>query len=171
MQIDDMQVKIYPAGYSNSYVDNAAKATSQGFELGFNAILTDSIKLFASYGYTDATFDEYNDGTSDYSNNKITFAPDYNYNIGVQYRDANGYFARADLNGFGRTYFDNTNEYSRDPYRVVNAKIGYETEDYDIYLYGKNIFDEEYHSIGMYSGYGVLYSEPREIGVQLAYRF
>jgi len=172
MQIDDMQARIYPIPGSNqSYVDNAAKAISKGFEIGLNAKLTDSLELFGSYGYTNATFDEYNDGRVDYSDNKTTFAPEYNYNIGVLYRGNQGYFARVDLNGYGRTYFDNTNENSRDPYSLVNAKIGYEQESYDIYLYGKNIFDEEHHSIGAWGGGGVLYSKPREIGVQLTYRF
>jgi len=172
MDIDDMQVRVYPvANSSQSYVDNAAKATSKGFEIGLNGKVTDSLELFGAYGYTDSTFDKYKDTKGDYSGNKNTFSPEYNYNIGVQYRDENGYFARADLNGYGRTYFDNENTNSRDPYRLVNAKIGYETENYDIYLYGKNIFDKEYHSINAFGGKGVVYSPSREIGVQLAYRF
>jgi iron complex outermembrane receptor protein len=50
-------------------------------------------------------------------------------------------------------------------------KIGYEQESYDIYLYGKNIFDEEYHTINMTNSNEVIYSQPREIGIQLTYRF
>ncbi|MDC7249175.1 MAG: TonB-dependent receptor [Sphaerochaetaceae bacterium] len=172
MKIDDMQVRVYPvAGSYNSYVDNAAKATSKGFEIGLNAKLTDTIELFGAYGYADSTFDEFSDSRGDYSGNKNTFAPDYNYNVGIQYRGEEGYFARVDVNGYGRTYFDNTNENSRDPYRLVNAKIGYEAESYDVYVYGKNIFDKEYYAINMFNSNGVLYSEQREIGVQLAYRF
>lgn len=172
MQIDDMQVKTYPiSGLNKSYVDNAAKANSKGFEIGLNGKLTDSLELFGSYGYTEATFDEYSDTKGDYSGNKNQFVQNYNYNVGIQYRDAKGYFARADLNGYGKTYFDNANKNSRDPYKLVNAKLGYEAEDYDIYLYGKNIFNKEYHSIGMYNGKGVVFSQQREIGLQLAYRF
>lgn len=172
MAIDDMQVRIYPVvGVNTGLTDNAAQANSKGFELELQGKLSDTIDLFASYGYSDSIYDKYNDGRADYSGNKTTFAPEYNYNIGIQYRGDNGYFARADLNGVGKTYFDNANKYSKDPYRLVNAKIGYEADNYDIYLYGKNIFDEEYHSVGMYNGSGVLYSHPREIGIQLAYRF
>ena len=110
MNIDDMQVRIFPiAGAYQSYIDNAAKATSKGFEIGITGKMTDTIDLFASYGYTDITFDEYSDINGDYSGNKNTFAPDYSYNLGIQYRDEKGYFARADLNGYGRTYFDNAN--------------------------------------------------------------
>ena len=31
--------------------------------------------------------------------------------------------------------------YERDAYQLINAKIGYEAESWDIYLYDKNIFD------------------------------
>ncbi len=172
MQIDDMQVKVYTSPNTRqAYYDNVGKATSKGFEIGINGKVTDTIELFASYGYTDSTMDKYNDGQADYSGNKKPLSPDYNYNIGAQYRDTQGYFARVDLNGYGRIYYDNANSRSRDPYRVVNAKIGYETEDWDIYLYGKNIFDEEYNDYNKFNFNGVLYSQPREIGVQLAYRF
>jgi iron complex outermembrane receptor protein len=172
MAIDDMQVKIYPIeGSGKSYIANAAKATSKGFEIGLNAKLTDTIELFGAYGYTDVTFDEYKDANGDYSGNKNSWAPEYNYNIGIQYRGEQGYFARVDLNGYGKTYWDVANKYSRDPYRVVNMKIGYEQESYDIYLYGKNIFDEEYHTINMTNSNEVIYSQPREIGIQLTYRF
>jgi len=172
MEIDDMQVRVYPvAGSYKSYVDNAAKATSKGFEIGLNGRLTDSLELFASYGYTDSTFDKFSDSRGDYSGNKNTFSPSYNYNIGTQYRGDQGYFARVDINGYGKTYFNNANTNSKDPYKLVNAKIGYEAEDYDIYLYGKNIFDEEYHSINIFNGNGVLYAPQREIGLQLSYRF
>jgi len=172
MKIDDMQVKVRTSPNTReSYTDNAAKATSKGFEVGVSGKLTDSLELFGSYGFTDVTLDEYRDAKGDYSGNKKTYAPDYNYNIGIQYRDAKGYFARVDLNGEGKMYFDNANKLSRDAYKLVNAKIGYEADSYDIYLYGKNIFDKEYNSVGMFNFGGTKYSQPREIGVQLAYRF
>ncbi|WP_020588904.1 TonB-dependent receptor [Desulfobacter curvatus] len=172
MKIDDMQVKVHPiAGSTQAYIDNAAKATSKGFEIELQGKLTDTIELFGTYGYTNVTFDDYKDSNGDYSGNKNIFAPEYNYSIGIQYRDTNGYFARVDVNGYGETYFDKENENSRDAYHLVNAKIGYETEHYDIYLYGKNIFDKEYNSVSMFGGGGIIYSPPREIGVQLTYRF
>ena len=172
MEIDDMQVSVYPDTNSyHTYIDNAAKATSKGFEIELNGKLTDTLEVFGSYGYTDATFDEYQDAQGDYSGNKTIYAPKYNYNIGVQYRNNQGYFARGDVNGYGKTYFNKENTHSRDAYTLVNAKIGYEVENFDIYLYGKNIFDKKYDSVGMYGSTSVVYSEPREIGVQLAYRF
>ena len=117
------------------------------------------------------TFDEYKDALGDYEGNHNPYAPDYTFNIGAQYRHATGMYARIDLVGYGKMYFDRENEYSRDPYELVNAKIGYESEHYDVYLYGKNIFDTEYDSEGCYGGNLIVYSDPREIGIQLTYRF
>ncbi len=68
-------------------------------------------------------------------------------------------------------FLDKSNQYSRDAFQIVNAKIGYETDYFDIYLYGKNIFDQEYDSVGYYDGYYTVYSDPGEVGLQLTYRF
>lgn len=68
-------------------------------------------------------------------------------------------------------YLDKANEFSRDPYALVNAKIGYETENFDIYIFGKNLFDTDYDTEGYYGGLFTLYNDPREIGVSLTYRF
>lgn len=170
MNITDMQVEdaIDP---DNSYVTNAAEATGIGGELEISARLADGLTLSAGFGYSDITFDEYKDALGDYEGNHNPYAPDYTYNIGAQYRHARGMYARIDLIGYGKTYFDRDNEYSRDPYELVNAKIGYESEHYDVYLYGKNIFDTEYDSKGYFGGFYTIYSDPREIGLQLTYRF
>ncbi len=97
-----------------------------------------------------------------------TYAPKYNYNIGVLYRAMNGYYASADISGYGDMYLDVDNDYKRDAYNLVNTKVGYETDEYDVYLYAKNLFDKEYDRPGESVD---IHSEPREIGVQLGYRF
>ncbi len=168
MDVDDMQVVSYTDSYL-SYMSNAAKATSKGIELDLNYALNDKISLHAAYGLNITKFDEFIDSKGDYSDNYNPYAPKYNYNIGMSYRDASGYFGRVDLNGYGKTYFNKENTISRDAYQIVNAKIGYETSDFDIYLYANNLFDEAYN--GFTTATKFRYSEPREIGIQLAYRF
>ena len=104
-------------------------------------------------------------------NNKNPHAPAYTFNIGAQYRDPGGFYARADLIGYGKMCFDKANQYERDAYEIVNAKIGYEMEQFDCYLYGSNLFDKKYDSHGFFDGFYTIYSEPREVGVKIAYRF
>jgi len=169
MDIDDMQVDIY-INASDLYTSNAAKATSKGIETQITAMLTNEWHLVAGFSYNDCTFDEYKDSLGDYKGKHNSFAPEYDFNIGVKYRNVKGFYAGIDFVGYGKTYFDRENKYSRDPYEVVNAKIGYEMKYLDIYLYGKNLFDKEYDSVGIFKEYTV-YSLPREIGATMTYRF
>lgn len=170
MDIDDMQVNT-AVGSVQSYRTNAAKATSKGVEVEIRCKVTPALSLFASYGYNDTEFDRFSDDDGDYSGNTNPYAPGYNYNVGAQYRHRDGYYARVDLNGYGKMYFDKANQFSRDAYELVNAKIGYETEHFDLYLYAKNLFDKTYDSDGYYSGYYTIYSPPGETGINLAWRF
>jgi iron complex outermembrane receptor protein len=173
MDITDMQVEESPSP-TETYTTNAAEATGKGIEVEMTAIVTDGLSIMGGFGYTDIEFDKFSDALGDYEGNKNLNAPEYTFNIGAQYRHLSGFYARADLIGYGEMYFDKANEYSRDAYEIVNAKVGYEAEHFDVYLYAKNLFDEEYDSDGFYSGMSIIYSdprEPREVGLQLVYRF
>ena len=171
MDISDMQVSSSVNTQGNYYISNAAKATSKGLEIEAKYQATNTISLFGSLGYNITKFENYKDTQGDYSGNYNTHAPKYNYNVGAQYRGANNYYAKVDLNGYGKTYLDKSNTNSKDAYSLVNLKIGYEEENYDIYLYADNLFDKKHDTNGEQSGSVILYSEPREIGIQLAYRF
>ncbi|WP_321418419.1 TonB-dependent receptor [uncultured Desulfobacter sp.] len=173
MNISDLQVYVYypTTGGTEEIYGNAAEATSQGVEISLNFQATKSLNLFAGFSYNDISFDKYHDGTEDLSGNRAQYSPEYSFNIGALYRAGNGFYASADISGYGDMYLDPENDYKRDAYELVNAKVGYEAEHYDIYLYAKNIFDKEYDLLGHASGSYDIYSEPREIGVQLTYRF
>ncbi|BFU78682.1 TonB-dependent receptor [Arcobacter sp. 15-2] len=170
MDIDDMQVQEMPTP-GVVYMVNAASATSKGIELELEALLADTVTLFSSFGYNKTTFKKFIDSGNDYSNNYNPFAPKYNFNLGAQYRNASGYYARLDLNGYGKTYFDSANENAQDAYELVNTKVGYETDDYDMYLYANNLFDKEHHATGYFNGTITAYREGREIGIKLVYKF
>jgi len=170
LDITDMQVAEAVDPF-RSWNTNAAEATSKGVELEMTAKITDGLSLMSGFGYTDIEFDKFSDARGNYEGNKNPYAPEYTFNIGAQYRHAGGFYARADLIGYGKMFLDKENKYSRDAYQVVNAKIGYEANSFDIYLYGKNIFDEEYDSVGYFGGFYTVYSDPGEVGLQLTYRF
>ena len=170
MDINDMQVMEALDPYVG-YITNAAEATAYGAELEITAKITGSLTLNGGIGYTNAEFDKFSDANGDYSGNKNPFAPEYSFNIGAQYRQPSGFYARADVIGYGKMYLDKENEYPKDAYILVNAKIGYETERFDTYLYGKNIFDKKHDSLGFYAGSYDIYASPGEAGLQVCYRF
>ncbi|PIE03803.1 MAG: TonB-dependent receptor [Acidobacteria bacterium] len=170
MDIDNMQVNeaISPI---ETYVTNAAEATGYGFEVEATAKIFDGLSLIAGFGYNHVEFDKFKDAVGDYKGNQNPFAPEYTFNVGIQYRHGNGFYFRTDVIGNDRMYLDKTNTHARDAYHIVNVKTGYETEHLDIYLYGKNIFDEEYDMVGAMGGFYTMYSEPGQIGLQINYHF
>lgn len=186
IDISDKQVNVPISTFTN-YMKNANSATSKGFELEAKYNLNEQITLFSSFAYNKATFKDfkYSSITTDRnlrvigaksvdnSGKNLPYAPKYTYGLGTQYRDVNGVYANINLNGYGSFFVDDSNSinYKVDPYALVDAKIGYENEDYDIYIYGKNIFDKKYNILAQYGSDVLNLSKPREIGVQLAYRF
>jgi len=170
MDINDMQVDDI-IGASTVIKTNAAKATSKGIEASLNFRASANITLFAGASYNDIKFDKYHYGSTDYSGNRTSSAPEYDFNFGAVYRSYRGYYASADISGFGKMYLDKANEYTQDAYELVNVKLGYEQEKYDIYIYAKNLLDEKYDINGWYSGTYYDYSPPREIGIQLTFSF
>lgn len=172
MDISDMQVTANTSQDNSAltYTSNAAEATSKGAEVEFRAMLFKYICLFGGVGINDTTYDTFKDAVGDYSGNDSKFAPKYSYNCGIAYRDPRGIFAQIDTTGYGKMYLDKANEKPRDAFQLVNAKIGYEGSFYDVYLYGRNIFDEEYDSLGFADLYDT-YSPPAEYGARVNLRF
>ena len=169
MDIQDMQVEesINPL---TSYVNNAAEATSKGIELEITAYATEELTLNGGFSYNKTEFDSFSDASGDYSGNKNPFAPEYTVNLGAIYRHYSGLFISANMIGYGAIYLDKANQNKRDAYEIVNSKIGYQGDEFDVYLYADNLFDKKYDSFNYYGFYNN-YSPPREIGIQLAYRF
>lgn len=170
MDISDMQV-LTAINANQGYLSNAASATSKGAELEINYALSNNLSFFSSLGINQTKFDKFSDSKGNYGGNYNPYAPKYNYNLGFQYRDERGLFLRTDINGYGKTYLDKANKFEKKAYSLVNTKIGYESDSFEVYLYGNNIFDKNHDTVGYYEGqYTMLYPQ-REIGIQLNYRF
>ena len=184
IDIEDKQVTEYVPGVMGARkITNAAEAHSQGVELELQARPVNGLDLIAGFGYTDTEVDdwvatEFNKGTSqfeqyDYTGNDLPNAPQYTYNLGVQYRHQSGFFGRADLLGIGNFYFDAKNKLKENAYRIVNLRMGYEGEHFDIIFWCKNMFDEEFETIKMDWGGNELGQdgESRMFGARMTYRF
>lgn len=171
MDIRNMQVEETPM-LGTTYMVNAATATSKGLELEIEGLVTNELSLFVSGGLNKTTFDKFSDIAGDYSGNYNPLAPKYNFNLGAQYRANNGLYARIDFNGYGKTYFDKANTNYQKAYNLVDTKIGYEANNFDIYFYVNNLFDKNYDAIGAYfSGTTTILRPEQELGIKLAYRF
>jgi len=173
MDIKDMHV--YYAPDPTTYLtSNAGEGHSKGIEIEVKARPIKGLDIMAAFGLVDAEFDEYIDtGGNDCSGKTMARTPDYILNLAVQYRHDSGFFARAGMQGYGQNYFDDPNTVSQKAYEIYNAKIGYEGSNWDVYLYGKNLFDEEYFSSGRVNSTGIEANpgEPQTFGILASIRF
>ncbi len=175
MDIKDMQVTEYPSAYV-MVASNAGKAHSYGGELEVKFRPLPGLVLYTGLGLIQGEYDEYMGyGGEDYAGNKLKNTPEYSINAGVQYRHSSGVYTGIDVQGYGKTYFNESNGDTslRDPYAVVNLKLGMELSHWDFYVYAKNLFDEEYFSSIFTSTIRNSYmvGSPRTIGANIVFRF
>lgn len=187
----DKQVFIHTGALSN-IIKNAAEATSLGFEIEALARPVRGLEIVGSFGYLDTEFDEFTDpiydqygakiGEKNYKDKELENAPEYSYNLAVQYRyplfNSNTLFSRLELQGVGDFYYDLDNEKKESSYEIVNAKLGYEGKykgyGFDLYLWAKNIFDKEYGTAAWGTdqmGWFARAGDPQTFGVTLTVRF
>lgn len=169
MDFKDKQTQAF-INKTQSYIANAPKAKIYGLEIDSNYNFNNNLSFFATFGLVKAKFGKFKDYRGDFSNNKIPFAPAYNYSLGAKFRGFAGFYASSNLRGYGKMYLDESNKFEQKAYALVDAKIGYEWENFDIYLYANNLFDKNYDLKG-YAGRYILLNPQREVGLKIAYRF
>lgn len=175
-EYEDMQILYWnPIGYP--VATNAGEATAYGAELELDMQLLPGLTGSAAFGFTHAEFDQYAVEGQDNAGNKVPLTPDYTANLSLVYRHSSGIMAQASLLHSAEFYWKADNIDSRDSVTTVNAKLGYEGEAFDVYLYAANLFDERYFTFYEpavpaygFASYG-LPAPPREFGLRLVCRW
>ena len=165
VDIEDMHVWSSPDNNDILIADNAGEAHCRGIEIEAKARPFNGFDLNASVALTESEFDEY----GEFSGNKTLQTPEYTYYFSAQYRHSSGLYIRGEIEGYGTTYYDDANQYKRSPYKLCNTKLGYETPNWDVYLYVDNLLDEEYFSSRTFGLYAV--GPPRTMGITASIRF
>lgn len=148
---------------------NSGDATSVGLEIELNALITDNFRAGLGYAWTDPEFE---DGAqdlglnnslesgicgsddsvcpngTDVSGQQLGRTVENQFNANLEYTGSVGgdweWYARGDLAWFDKQPVRAANVQFLDSYTVVNARIGIQNERYEIALWAKNLFDEEY---------------------------
>lgn len=176
--------------------ENAAKATTKGFELEAVALPTEGLRITGNIGVTDARYDEFPNAISDFDNELIDRAgqtfnnvPEFTSFLAIQYSlpiEGNAqildgwltprfewyYQSRVHLNG------PEIAASKQSGYNLLNARLSYDLWDdrAQVALWGKNLADQEYilFSTPTVSTFGTVvnYSGlPRTWGGEISYRF
>ena len=179
IEIKDQQiVQLLPS--ADTMIKNAGKSQSTGFEIETKARLYKGLTLEAGFGYADSEFKDHQDtlAGTDYKGNKTPMAPEYTYNLALQYNKAVSdrwdIFFRTELNGIGSFYWDDANTLKQDAYQLVNMSLGLESEKVDIVLWARNLFDEAYESVAFeFPGSDPIgqSGDPLTMGITVRFRF
>jgi iron complex outermembrane receptor protein len=172
-QIDDYQIERYVLGGFGVY--NAKQVETRGVELEARWRPLEGLELSAGIGYVDARFTEHRNPATgeDLSGKRPPYIPDVTANFAAQYRHACGFVARAEWILTGDAYFEDENlkDISQDGYGLLNARIGYERDNWGIYLFGNNLTDTEYHSLKIRALGAGIPGEPRRVGMVVKAEF
>ncbi len=132
------------------FTDNAARGSNYGIEFQSQFFLNIDWTLFTNLGLLRTDLQNYTFGTRTLNGREQAHAPKYNYAIGADYRDGKGWFARAEITGKDSFYYSDSNDQRSKSYNLVNLKLGYERDNWAIYLWGRNILDKFYTVRGFF---------------------
>ncbi|MGI2166304.1 TonB-dependent receptor [Shewanella oncorhynchi] len=168
------------------FTENAGSSNNYGAELDATWYATDNLQVYSSLGWLETAYGDYQYqdkyGTEvDLTGRDLAHSPHLTYSLGGTYRSNSGWFANLNLSGKSEFYYSDSNESRSEPYTIVNARVGYEASAWSAYLWGRNLFNEEYGVRGFYFGNEpdngwaekqyIRYGDPRQIGVTFNVKF
>lgn len=168
------------------FTENAGSSNNYGAELDATWYATDNLQVYSSLGWLETAYGDYQYqdkyGTEvDLTGRDLAHSPHVTYSLGGTYRANSGWFANLNLSGKSEFYYSDSNESRSEPYTIVNARVGYEASAWSAYLWGRNLFNEEYGVRGFYFGNEpdngwaekqyIRYGDPRQIGVTFNVKF
>jgi outer membrane receptor protein involved in Fe transport len=162
------------------YTDNAAEGRNYGLEGSMRWRASDQILVEGSLGLLESYYIDYLFGERDLDGREQSYAPSYQYSLGATWRHPMGFMLRADVTGRDAFYYSASHDERARVATLVNLKAGYEADQWAVYLWGLNVFDEDVSQLGFFFGneppdfIPTRYTQagdPRQIGVTAQWRF
>jgi outer membrane receptor protein involved in Fe transport len=162
------------------FTDNAAEGETYGLEADIRWLPSESWDLYATLGLLDASFDSFVTPQVDLSGRQQAHAPESSLAVGGRYSHSSGFFARLDVSARSDFYFDVSHNQKSQDYQLANLRVGFESGNWAVQLWARNLFDEDYTVRGFYFGNeppdfpATLYTrfgDPRQVGVTFDMEF
>ena len=149
----NQQLTVFPEGLTTGrMMSNAGESRSLGAELSVNWTPNDKFSVSGNYGYTNAKFEEFNDGVTDYSGNYLPYAPQHtasamaSYRIPLNCAVLDDITLNASWQGAGKIYWNEANTLKQNFYSLLNASVELRKGDYKLSLWGRNIANADYYT-------------------------
>ena len=162
------------------YTDNAAAGENYGMEATLQWRPVAPLLLDLRAALLETRYIDYVFGDRNLDGREQAHAPQYQYDLGVEYRGARGAFVRVDFAGLDDFYFDDSHD-ERAPSRMLtHLKAGVSGKHWRAEVWVRNLFDRYYSQRGFYFGLEppdftptryVQAGDPRHAGVTVTYTF
>lgn len=151
MDCRDRQLTVFPQGTTTGrMMTNAGKTHSWGAELAMTVSPSRLTRMSLSYGFTHATFKDYNDGKVDHSGKRVPYAP-----MHTLFAEASHSFEvggdpdrlltlAANVRAAGDIYWDEANTMRQPFYALLGASITWQQKHYSLQLWGRNLTGTDY---------------------------
>lgn len=150
MDIKDVQLTKFVDSGNGRILTNAGKARSFGAEVSLKAQIIQGLTADANFGYTNATFTEYDNGKEDFKGKYIPYTPRHTASLGVQYTKMlrsnwiDQFYLSANVNGTGKIFWTEYNNIYQNFYATLNARAGVRKGILNVCLWGKNLTNTTY---------------------------
>jgi iron complex outermembrane receptor protein len=162
------------------YTDNAARGENYGVEGTLRWRPVPSLLIDLRAAMLETKYLGYRFGERDLDGREQAHAPEYQFDLGLEYSNARGWFTRVDFAGLDDFYFDVSHD-ERAPTRVLtHLKGGYSGKRWRAEVWVRNVFDRYYSQRGFRFGNEppdfaptryVQAGDSRHAGVTVAYTF
>ncbi len=174
-----VSVELTPGNVYDTQTINAGSSRLWGLEIEARGRPTRSLTLSAGLGYTRTKFTDFSfsTGTASYtaSGNEFADAPRWTANGSISWASEGGLFANVNAS-YRSAAFQSAQEQTVrdvDAATVVNSRIGWQGENFGIFAFASNLFDERYTQSQFELGghrLGIV-GDPRTVGLSFEARF
>ena len=179
MDIQDLQLTKFVNSGNGRILTNAGKAKSYGIEASLRWRIANGWTADANYGFTRATFRDYDNGEQDFAGNAIPYTPRHTLNIGLYYtRLLQGCWidqitASAQYGGAGKIFWTEANDIYQRFNGTLNAKIGARKGIVSVNLWSRNLTNTHYASFYFESFHKpyIQLGKPLQIGAEVSVAF
>ena len=150
VDVKDILITQFVESGQGRILRNAGKAKSLGFDLGLSARFNESLQANINYGFTNATFNDYETGEESFKGNAIPFAPQNTLSISMVYskRFVNKIIDRfniqAQYNAAGKIYWTEANDIYQDFYGILNTKATVNKGIFELGVWTNNTLNTNY---------------------------
>ncbi|MEM9255158.1 MAG: TonB-dependent receptor [Pseudomonadota bacterium] len=180
---EDQQVEVdLSSTPQDEETQNVGESELYGFELQTNYALSEAITLFASLGVVETEITKVSDENAELEGDEFPFAAKYSGSAGINYWQENGFAASLDFafrgkseprlpNNSGANPAEGTTGWKNDSYILTNVRVAYNWDNFSVFVFGKNVFDENYFVNADADGGNVVMGDPRLVGAGFSFDF